>query len=167
MRRCGPLLLLCAADAARVVVGATFSSRGKLQRYAPLLLLLLWTLWPHQARERYDLRGKDGIEEGGMIDPSTFYQLVFGSENFEVIRRASPPEPESPRDCAAPVVADSAISPRPRTMLASYSSRPSSRWRRATSRVCAACTTAVERPATHQHAPPLWQRGWAARAQNA
>ena len=138
MRRRGPHLLLCAADAARVVVGATFHSRGK--RCAPLLLL--WTRLPHQARERYDLRGKEGIEEGGMIDPSTFYQLVFGSENFEVIRRAIPPEPEPPPAIAALVVADSPISPRVRTTLASYSSRRSSRWRRATSRVCAACTTA-------------------------
>ena len=35
-----------------------------------------------EARARYDARGK-GLEEANFMDASTFYQMVFGSENFE------------------------------------------------------------------------------------
>ena len=36
-----------------------------------------------EARARYDARGKEGLEEANFMDASTFYQMVFGSENFE------------------------------------------------------------------------------------
>ena len=36
-----------------------------------------------EARARYDARGKEGLDEANFMDASTFYQMVFGSENFE------------------------------------------------------------------------------------
>merc|ERR1719424_968640 len=35
------------------------------------------------SRARYDAKGKEGLEEVNFMEASTFYQMVFGSENFE------------------------------------------------------------------------------------
>merc|ERR1719498_643737 len=36
-----------------------------------------------ESRAKYDARGKDGLDEMSFMEAGTFYQIIFGSEQFD------------------------------------------------------------------------------------